>query len=685
MATKKSATAESAPKPMAQAMPAKIKIEKDGPDEILSRWWESDMRQWRMALDLLLPTMTQEVLDKTLRSIGMVCNYRENHSGSLRMAEELISRGANPFAKSSAEEDRYSAHAESFFAKLVSSGYWAYATDIASRQEDKALCLESIATAGPKDWSGNRKSLDGGHGLLATGGAAGFRLGFLLGLGPNDLAPTAPWFFQCKKADELAECIKAGADLSLKISDQWSAGDQKTFEECLCSNSIYYEIAESERAAMLSLIRAQGTSMDPEAGRRALVGLVARGSSWGEVQKAEKAYGLSATKVLSSESESMLEISLANGNWMLAHSLVEAGADPQALSDKSGLPMIASAVWAYPISQATWGQRSEGKVAQRKRDQSTKAVLEMFDFEWRSPSGLRLLEAARFWVESAGASASLNKARVSTTSANEMIKRSPIDSEAPLWRRLLDADARDESILAAAMTRDEPWMCPDGAGLLSMLVCAKAKAISRSSRTTGFEDSVERLLKDLQMMEDQELASKRTQELFAPSQWKSAWEACRESFAEAPQSEREALVSSMMVALRGWLGFADLAELPKSEWFDFQLMGALVSGAWASGNAINFTEFAFEAAMAICKACPEQGGVVMLDILALQSRSAMECAMRGWNRVEAHVGEVAIPEGHKLFQDPGAVGEELCNHPFWRMLEERLVAKATEPLRGPRM
>lgn len=672
--------------PMAEAMPAEVIMDRDGPDDILGRWWESNLKQWQLALDLLAPTMSQELLNRALRSVGKSANYRGDHSGSLRMAEELMRKGADPFAKSSAESDRYSHHAESFFSTLVSSGYWAYAMDIASRQQDKAQCLESIASAGPKDWSGKSKSLDKGHELLGKGGLGGFKLGFLLGLGPNDLTPTTPWFFQCKKADELAECIKAGADLSLVVNDQWSSGDKKTFEECLCSGALgFYEIKESERVAMIALIRAQGTGLDREAGRRALVGLVARGSSWSEVQKAEKAYNLSATETLANDGQSMLEISLANGNWMLAHSLVEAGADPQALGKKSGLPAMASAIWAHPHSAANMGLREEGKVAKRKRDQSTQAILGMFDFEWRSPGGLRLLEAARLWVDGAGSGEGMSRARVSGPSADEMIKRAPLDAQDPLWSRLLKADARDEKILASAMERDEPWMRQDSDGLLAMAVCAKAKAISRSSRSSGFDDSATILVEALEKMKDQELASMRTQELFAPNQWKLAWETCRERFVQAPESEREAYASSMMIALRGWLSFAEKAQLPKEEWFDYGLMGKLVSNAWDSAYTMDFRELAFEVAMAICKACPGQGGSIMLDILARQSRSAMESAMKGWLRVEAYVGEMEIPESHKLFQDPGSVGEDLCNHQFWRLLEERLVAKAAQPPRSPRM
>lgn len=688
-ALKKSSKGADASFSLAQAMPSSGGIKAEHPSDALSRWWDSDLSEWAAALELLAPKLSQEQLDKALREMGMSASSRYgNISSRLAMAQALIDKGASPFAKSAAEDDRYNGHDETFFATLVKGGFWAHARLIAAVPGNKEACRAAIADAATlrRAWSALSKASDGGYAMLADAGAEGFRLGFMAGMGPNDIAGKNPWFFSCSTAEALAQCIGAGADLSLKGA-QDSAVAGKTFEESLCLGLAGGALIGNDvRAQMLALLRKQGpAALDAEAGGRALAGLVKVGSRWQQVKEVQDAYGISAVELEDSDGATMLELAIGTGNWMLASNLMRAGADPGAASKRSGLPIIAQALWVEPMGLHRDGKLSEGKVAARKREEATQEVLAALDFEWRDSAGLRLLEAAHAKA-AIGLAGGEPKGMISWTAANSMIGRAAIDNKAPLWRRLLDANGRLTSVEAAAKRRSEPWMCPDGEGLLSTLLTARAIELSKSSRTTGFGcDNMEEFVSVLRVADDSEWAAKRSIELFAPAQWKSAWPKWSETLLSSREAEREALVHAMREGVHGWIELARKSGVEPQDMFDFKLMGRLISGGWGEQEASALRELRMHIAEKICLACPGQGGWILLDILAVQSWSSMDSAMKIWLKVEAHGELLAIPSEHRLFQESGAVGEKLCNHMFWRSLEERVVSEAAAPKPALRM
>lgn len=673
---------------VASAMPEALKIDRDAPEEILSRWWTSDIGSWGTALEALAPTMSQKQLDSALRSIGSNAQGRYGDArASFMMAEALLERGADPFAKNKPEDPGSTDHRRSFFGWLIKGGYWAYAAKIASAPENRKKCFAETVAESPKKWA----SLGMGPGdageLLALGGAHGFKLGFIMGMSPNDLVAGQPWFFLCATREELAACIEAGADLSLKGEGQRPR--HHTFEESLCLGmergaSSDRAANNAERSAMISLIRAQGATLDKDAGRRALEGMAKSHSTWAEVKKIQKTYGIDAAKTESLDGASMLELSLSAGNWMLASNLIAAGADPHALSKRTKLPAIAAALWSEPAKAHEHSRKAEGPAAQRKRAECEAAVLAALDVDWRSEDGEPLLLAAKNF-------ASRNKPAgrgdlMSTTGLSAMIDRCKIDAKEPLWRRLVEVDAPIASIKSAALSRAEPWMCGDGVGLLSTLLKARASEKSKRGRYEFGYDHMKLFAESLLRWEDKDAAWNRAGELFSAEQWRSAWPAWAADYSRG-RDENDALTESMIFAVKGWIGFAKTANIGAKEMFDYPLMGELVKFACMEYSATaDLRDAALSVAEEICRACPSHGGSILLDVLSIQKSWAMDAAMKMWARVERQGVKIEIPAEHALFKNPGVVGEELCCHPFWRLLEARLVSEASGPRSGgPRM
>lgn len=673
---------------LAQAMPAELHMNCTAaePEEILSQSWAGDIQSWEVALNALAPTMSQKQLDSALRLVGSNAESRYSDArGALAMGQALMEKGASPFAKNKHEDPGAWVHRRSFFGSLLSGGYWAYAAKIASEPGNREKCLAEAVAESPEVWTGREMKLDGPGKLLARGGAPGFKLGFIMGMSPNDLVDGRPWFFLCETSEHLAACMEAGADLSLTTGENYldggslSGSNKRTFEELLCLGAGINKIDSAERSSMVSMIRARGATLDQAAGRRVLEGMAPRGT-WAEVKKLQKTYGLDAAKMESSNGAGMLELSLAAGNWMLARNLMAAGANPYALSKRTGLPVIAEALWTEPSKSHEASRRAEGPAALRKRKECEEAILAALDVEWRSEDGESLLTMAKNVV----AKNARNKPggrgpQLSTAGIGAMIERCKLDASDPLWRRLAQVDAPVASIRKAALLRDEPWICEDGVGLLSILLRARGGEVARSGNYQFGFDHMKQFAESLQQMDDKDNAFARAKELFSPEQWSSAWLSWSAAHAYDREQNR-ALEASMVFAIRGWLDLAKGANMDAGEIFDYPLMGNLVSLAWrdVSPNS-DLRDAALIAAGEICRACPAHGGSILMDVLAIQKSWAMDAAMKSWDKVERDGVKIAIPEGHALFKEPGIVGEVLCCHPFWRRLEARLVSEASAP------
>lgn len=670
---------------LAGAMPSEAIPDDPAPDDILSQWPLADAGSWATALDALAPAMSQAQLNSALRLVlGQAGRYLEqDYSGALLRAQALMEKGADPFAKIDEEsaKERW-AHKRSFFGALVKDGYWAYAAKLAEDPGVREKCRQEIIHASmPHALRDEPNETEHAYRMLADGGVQGFKLGFLAGMGPNDLARGKPWFFLCDSKKTLEACIEAGADLSLTGRDMYWSGE-KSFEEILCSRG-GERIGNAERSGMLALIRAQGSKMDPEAGGRALEGLIASHGSWADVKKVQKAYGIHASTAKSAGGLGMLEISLAAGNWQAASELMADGADPMSISKNTGLPVIAQALWTPASSPRAKGGYFENAAARAKREAAERKVLEAIDFEWEDDSGRLLLESVEAFLKKKAPTSGPTK--YAPAAMQQMIKACKLSAEAPLWRRLIDAGADMEWARLAATSRDEPWMCADGIGMLFALVRARVLGNARWADSWRASDDLERFISTIKQKKS-DVAREQAKNLFSPEQWRSAWDLWGGQVCSGSR-DWESLSSGFVRAMECQAELAKFSSVDAGEIFDAGVMGKIFASAWTSMcPKAHLRSATLEGAKAISLACPDHGSMIIMDVLATQTEAAMDAAAAAWGDVKSSKKFARVPIEHRLFTEPGAVGEALACHPFWRALEERVVEEACSPRAAkPRM